>query len=209
MIYIPCKFMKYIFVFIPLYIQTKKIINWKNLFILFFYLKLINEDSNDFGVVVQYIVIPKDAKKEQIHLFEEDGVEFIEKPFREFENEIKLIFYRGIGHMINIEDYTIKYASYQFENKNMTLGEFFQKAIPEKGIWLQKYLMGLKKNCFEFCINTINKIGVHKKRERAIEKVKRNIKKIIDDAKNSKYYESHVQGPENPFNSITKTVNDN
>ena len=33
---------------------------------------------NDFGVVVQYIVIPKDAKKEQIHLFEEDGVEFIE-----------------------------------------------------------------------------------------------------------------------------------
>ena len=175
----------------------------------FFYLKLINEDSNDFGVVVQYIVIPKDAKKEQIHLFEEDGVEFIEKPFREFENEIKLIFYRGIGHVINIEDYTIKYASYQFENKNMTLGEFFQKAIPEKGIWLQKYLMGLKKNCFEFCINTINKIGVHKKRERAIKKVKRNIEKIIDGAKNSKNYERYVQGFENLFNAITKTVNDN
>ena len=34
-------------------------------------------------MVVQYIVIPKDAKEEQIHLFEEDGVEFIEKPFRE------------------------------------------------------------------------------------------------------------------------------
>jgi len=59
----------------------------------FFYLKLINEDSNDFGVVIQYIVIPKDAKEEQIHLFEEDREEFIEKPLREFENEIKLIFY--------------------------------------------------------------------------------------------------------------------
>ena len=52
--------------------------------------------------------------------------------------------------MIKIEDYTIKYASYQFENQKMTLGEFFRKAIPEKGIWLQKYLMGLQKNCFEF-----------------------------------------------------------
>ena len=175
----------------------------------FFYLKLITEDSDDFGVVVQYNVIPRGAKEEQIHLFEKDGVEFIEKPFREFENEIKLIFYRGVGHMIKIEDYTIKYASYQFENQKMTLGEFFRKAIPEKGIWLQKYLMGLQKNCFEFCINTINKIGVNKKSERAIEKVKKNIKKIIDAAKDSKYYEKYVQGFENLFNTITKAGNDN
>ena len=69
--------------------------------------------------------------------------------------------------------------------------------------------MGLKKNCFEFCINTINKIGVHKKRERAIEKVKRNIKKIIDDAKDSKNYERYFQVFENLFNSIVKAVNDN
>ena len=172
----------------------------------FFYLKLINEDYDDFGVVVQYIVLPKNAKNEQIHLFEDDGVEFIEKPYREFENEIKLIFYRGYKRIIHIDDYSIKYLA-QNQFNNMTFGDFLHKAIPEKGIWLQKYLKGLKKNCFEFCINTINKIGVHKKRQRAIGKVKKNIKKIIDDAKDSKHYEKYLQGFENLFNAITGNDN--
>ena len=172
----------------------------------FFYLKLITEDSNDFGVVVQYIILPKNAKNEQIHLFEDDGVEFIEKPYREFENEIKLIFYRGYKRIIHIDDYSIKYLA-QNQFNNMTFGDFLHKAIPEKGIWLQKYLKGLKKNCFEFCINTINKIGVNKKRQRAIEKVKKNIKKIIDDAKDSEHYDKYLQGFENLFNAITGNDN--
>ena len=58
-------------------------------------------------------------------------------------------------------------------------------------------------------MGAVDKIGVHKKRERAIEKVKRNIEKIIDDAKNSKNYERCFQVFENLFNSIVKAVNDN
>ena len=165
-------------------------------------MRLINKDEEDFGVVVQYIVVPNDAKREQIHLYEPDGVEFIEKSFGDFETETKYIFYHAIEHSININDYIIRYSSKNFEN--MTLGEFFQKAIPIKGIWLQRYLIGLRKNCFEFCISTINKFGVQKKKKTSIERIKRNIREIIDTAQDSKHYQRYVEGFENLFRTITE-----
>ena len=45
----------------------------------FFYLQLNNEDCQDFGVVIHYIHVPQDATKDQIHLYGENGIEFIEK----------------------------------------------------------------------------------------------------------------------------------
>lgn len=171
----------------------------------FFYLELPNEENEHFGVVVHFIVVPKDAKKEQVHLYEEDGVEFIEKSFDELNNEIKLIFYRATGEVFNINDYTVKYNSKQFQK--MTLGEFFQKAIPEKGEWLQRYFTGLQKTCFEFCMSTIQRVGVHKKKKKTIEKTKANIRKIIDRARDAKYYDRYVKAFEALFDIITEKDN--
>ena len=89
----------------------------------------------------------------------------------------------------------------------MTLGIFFQKSIPEKGIWLQRELIGLRKSCFEFCISTINKIRVPKKKKTTIAKIKEKIREIIDIAKNLKEYEKYVEGFENLFRTITENDN--
>ena len=171
----------------------------------FFYLRLPNEEDEYFGVVVQYIVVPEDADDEQIHLYEEDGVEFIEKSFKEFQDEIKLIFYTATGDVFIINDYTVKYNSKQFQK--MTLGEFFHRAIPEQGVWLQKYLFKMQKTCFEFCMSTIKKIGVKKKKKKAIEVTKNNIKKIIDKSEDAKYYDRYVKDLEKLFDEITENDN--
>ena len=120
-------------------------------------------------------------------------------------NEIKLIFYRATGEVFNINDYTVKYNSKQFQK--MTLGEFFQKAIPEKGEWLQRYLIGLQKTCFEFCMSTIQRVGVRKKKKKTIEKTKANIRKIIDRARDAKYYDRYVKAFEALFDIITEKDN--
>lgn len=171
----------------------------------FFYLRLPNEEDELFGVVVQYIVVPKDAKDEQIHLYEEDGVEFIEKSFKEFQDEIKIIFYTATGDVFNINDYTVRYSSKQFQK--MTLGEFFHRAIPEQGVWLQKYLIKMRKTCFEFCMSTIQKIGVNKKKKKAIEVIRESIKEIIDKSENAKYYDRYVYAFEKLFDEITENDN--
>ena len=166
---------------------------------------LPNEEDESFGVIVQYIVVPKDANDEQIHLYEENGIEFIEKSFKEFQDEIKLIFYTATGDVFIINDYTVKYNSKQFQK--MTLGEFFHRAIPEQGVWLQKYLFKMQKTCFEFCMNTIQKIGVNKKKKKAIEVTKKNIKEIIDKSKNAKYYDRYAFAFEQLFDAITEKDN--
>lgn len=171
----------------------------------FFYLGLENEEEENFGVVVQYLVVPKDAREEQIHLYEEDGVEFIEKPFKEFENETKIIFHTATGIIFNINDFIVKYKSSQFQRMN--LGEFFHKAIPEKGVWLQRNLMKLQKTCFEFCMSTIKNIGVKKKKKKAIENTKKCIRKMINKSQNAKYYDKYVQDFERLFDEITEDDN--
>lgn len=115
---------------------------FENSFHPFFYLKLYNLDSENFGVIVQYIVVPKDAT--QIHLYEENGVEFIEKTYDVFENELRLIFKRINVIITNLSKWVISYKSREF-GPNMTLKNFFEKALPTKGEFTQDKLKGLKK----------------------------------------------------------------
>ena len=58
--------------------------------------------------------------EEQHHLYEKNGVEFIEKNYDEFENELKLIFYNEGLDMLNISNYIITFSSSQFDK--LTLG---------------------------------------------------------------------------------------
>ena len=173
----------------------------------FFYLKLTNEDDEYLGVVVQYNIVPKDAQYEQIHLYEEEGVEFIEKSIKEFEREIKIIYHLATGVVFNINEHIVKYSYSSKQFPEMTLGEFFQKAIPEKGVWLQRYLKKLQKTCFEFCLSTIQKIGVKKKKKNAITDIKENIKNLLDRSYYAKYYERYNKGFELLFDEITEKDN--
>ena len=169
----------------------------------FFYLKLFNEDIENFGVIVQYLKVPKDVLEEQHHLYEKNGVEFIEKNYDEFENELKLIFDNVEGlNMLNISNYIITFSSSQFDK--MTLGDFFLKAIPEREEWTQDKLKGFKKTCFDFCRNTIEKLNVKKKKKKAIEKTKNNLANMIDIAKDEKYYDKYKEGFEALFNNISE-----
>ncbi len=104
----------------------------------FFYLKLQGNNISDFGVIVQYIKIPPNVEENQKHVYEEDGVEFIEKNEEDFENEFRNILYYGGIKTSSIINYIITYNSSEFEPMN--LGDFFIRAIPHKGKWLQENL---------------------------------------------------------------------
>lgn len=137
---------------------------FENSFHPFFYLRLYNPDLENFGVIVQYIVVPKDAK--QIHLYEENGVEFIEKTYDVFENELRLIFKRINVIITNLSKWVISYKSKEFDS-NMTLKKFFEKSLPAKGEFTQDKLKGLKKKkCIEFCIQTIQNLKLKKKNQK-------------------------------------------
>ena len=169
----------------------------------FFYLRLENDDIEDFGVIVQYLVVPKDAKSDQIHLYEKDGIEFIEKTYSDFENEFKLIFKHGADeYIMNIRKYIISFSSLQFNR--MTLGQFFELAIPKKGEWVQSNLKGLKKTCFDFCMSAIENVNVKKKKKNSIREVKSNLKKLIEKSKGAKYYDHYNKKFEELFNVITE-----
>ena len=128
----------------------------------FFYLKLYNPDIENFGVIVQYVFVPKEAR--EVHLYEKNGIEFIEKTYDQFETEMKLIFYRGIGvNIVNLNKWIISYRSLEFNQ--MTLGNFFHTAIPVKGEYTQDKLKNLKKKCIEFCINAIRNLNLPKKKK--------------------------------------------
>ena len=177
--------------------------NYEKSFHPFFYLKLHNEDIEDFGVVVQYIFVPEDTKEEQLHLYEKDGIEFIEKVFDDFDRELKLIFYRATeDNILNLSKWVISYKS--FDIARMTLGQFFQIAIPKKGEYLQNYLKNLKKTCIEFCIKTIVRLNLPKKKAKAIEPIKSNMQKALKLAKDSKNYKKYEEGFNALFNLITE-----
>ena len=143
-------------------IYKEKDENFENSFHPFFYLRLYNPDSLKFGVIVQYIFVPKNAT--QIHLYEENGVEFIEKTYDVFETEMRLIFYRINVTIENLSNWVISYNSIEF-GPNMKLKNFFEKAIPEKGVFTQDKLKGLQKTCIEFCIQTIQNLKLKKKKQ--------------------------------------------
>ena len=168
----------------------------------FFYLKLDSEDIENFGVVVQYLKVPEDVDEEQKHLYEENGVEFIEKQYEDFENELKIIFsYVENMNIPNIDNYLIKFNCLDFDR--MTLGDFFKTAIPEKGIWVQNEINPLDRSCFAFCKNTLEAINIRKKKKNSIKEIKNNLKNVIDKAKGAKYYDKYVEGFEILFDSIS------
>ena len=186
-----------------LYKKDKKDSKYHKSFHPFFYLKLYNEDIENFGVIVQYLKVPEDVREDQHHLYEENGIEFIEKNFDRFEIEFKTIFYKVENlNIYNIYDFIIRFSSSQFDRMN--LGDFFLRAIPERGIWLQDKLKGLKKTCFDFCKNTIENLNVRKKKKDSIKKIKDNLAQIIKRAENEKYYDKYVEGFEALFNAISE-----
>ena len=165
----------------------------------FFYLRLYNPDIENFGVIVQYAVVPKEAK--QVHLYEKNGIEFIEKTYDDFETEMKLIFHRGIGvDIINLNKWVISYKS--LEIPRMTLEDFFERAIPKKGEYTQDKLKKLKKTCIEFCINVINNLNLPKKKARAINEIKTNMERVLRMAKGAKHYENYVKS----FNYLFEVI---
>ena len=92
------------------------------------------KNKNNIGVIIQYLKI----KKENLHLthlWEEDGVEYLEKSKR-FWNWI-FKFYKKVSKKdLIINNWLIKYDNNDLDQ--ITLKEFFNKIIPEKGKWLQK-----------------------------------------------------------------------
>ena len=175
----------------------------ENSFHPFFYLKLFNPEIEDFGVIIQYIYVPKSAKNDQLHLYEENGIEFIEKQYEDFDRELKLIFYRAIKKdLLSLSKWIISYKS--SEIGKMNLREFFQKTIPEKGEYLQDFLVGLKKTCFDFCINSISRLNLKKKNAKAINEIKTNMKKVLNLTKNSKNYQKYVDAFNKLFNTISE-----
>ena len=147
----------------------------------FFFLQLFGDDIDDFGVIVQYIKIPDDVKDNQKHVYEEDGVEFIEKKRKDFENELRLILFNGTGIKIgSLSEWTITYRQKEF-SEVMTLGDFFRKAIPVKGFYLQKELNPkvFEKTCIGFCINAIKNLNLSKKKVKSSSKRIMNLKSVL------------------------------
>lgn len=174
---------------------------FENSFHPFFYLRLYNPDLENFGVIVQYIVVPKDAT--QIHLYEENGVEFIEKTYDVFENELRLIFKRINVIITNLSKWVISYKSREF-GPNMTLKNFFEKALPTKGEFTQDKLKGLKKNMYWILYSNYTKFEVKKKRAKAINEIKENMRSVLEKTKGCKYYDKYVKG----FNQLFKVISD-
>ena len=75
---------------------------------------------------------------------------------------MRLIFKRINVTITNLSKWVISYKSKEFKS-NMTLKNFFEKAIPTKGVFTQDKLKGLKKKCIEFCIQTIQNLNLKKK----------------------------------------------
>ena len=147
-------------------------------------------------------MVPKDAKKNQVHLYEDNGIEFIEKTYDVFEEELKLIYANGIEEYIpSLSKWIISFKSMEFDR--MTLREFFEKAIPDKGEYKQEYLKGLKKTCFDFCINTIERLEL-KKKPNSIKDIKSNMEKGLNKAKGSKHFNDYQKAFNRLFSIITK-----
>ena len=153
----------------------------------FFYLKLYRKDVEIFGVIVQHLKIPPDVKENQMHVYEEDGVEFIEKYEEDFENESRNIFYYSNIIIGSLSEWIFTYNNMEFES--MTLFEFFKRVIPAKGIWLQKELNPkAQKSCFHFCIEAIKNLNVTKKDLRPNVKRINNLISVLLKTSNSENF---------------------
>ena len=169
----------------------------------FFYLNLFNDEIEGFGVVIHYIYVPKSVKNEQLHLYEENGIEFIEKQYEEFETELKLIFNRAIQiPLVSLSKWIISYKPVEFGQMN--LRQFFQKTIPVKGEYNQDFLKNLQKTCFDFCINSISRLNLKKKKAKAINEIKTNMESVLNNTKDSKHYKKYVDA----FNKLFTTISE-
>ena len=176
----------------------------------FFYLELNNEYVENFGVVVQYVKVPDDIKtKNQVHFYEE--IEFIEKIYSDFENELKNIFnLAGIKEIFKgISEWIIKLSLDKSESESMTLKNFFEKTI-EKNEYLQEFIMNKdnskRKTCFDFCCNTIQRLEVKKKKKEALKTIKSNMEKALILAKGANFYDKYLEGFNEIFNLITEKI---
>ena len=158
----------------------------------FFYLKLYRKDVEIFGVIVQYLKIPPDVKENQMHVYEEDGVEFIEKYEEDFENELRNIFYYSNIIIGSLSEWIFTYNNMEFES--MTLFEFFKRVIPAKGIWLQKELNPKnQKSCFHFCIDAIKNLNITKKAFKPNEKRIKNLGNALLETSNSENFDLYIK----------------
>ena len=154
----------------------------------FFYLKLHRNGIEDFGVIIQYIKIPINVNENQKHTYEDDGVEFIEKKENDFENELRNILYYAKIKTASIKEWIITYKSSEFDP--MTLRDFFTRAIPVKGVWLQKDIepKNLKKSCMGFCIESMKNLNLKKKSIEANKiKIQNMISLLLNDSENENF----------------------
>ena len=168
----------------------------------FFYLKLHREDIQDFGVIVQYLKIPNIVELNQTHIYEDDGVEFIEKDKGTFDKElIKILNFGADVKTASSSEYLITYNSKEFDP--MTLGDFFHRAIPVKGIWLQKEIKPKgEKNCMAFCIESIKNLNLKKKKITSSLKKIHNMKMALITANESENFELYKKGLDKLFRVI-------
>ena len=141
----------------------------------FFYVRLKNK--NNIGVIIQYLKI-KEKNLDLTHLWEENGVEYLEKKDEDFELEYLNYIKKVSEKDLIINRWLIKYDIYDLGQ--ISLRQFFNKIIPEKGKWLQKYLNTLNHGSIHFCIDAIKNLGI-KKDEEEIQLVKERMKKILEN----------------------------
>ena len=162
----------------------------------FFYVKLKNPKK--IGVIVQYLKVPEKFNY-LTHLWEEDGVEYLEKSYKDFELEYLQFIRRSSQQDLIIDDWLIKYDNIDLGQIN--LRKFFYKIIPNRGEWLQKKLNPFKHGCIHFCIQAIKNLGVKKEIEE-IKLVKERMEKVLDLTRGQKYYQKYKEG----FNALFDAI---
>lgn len=168
----------------------------------FFYIKLKNKKN--IGVIVQYIILPKDDKNIQTHLVEKEGIEYLEKSWSDFEKEYLCFISKVSKESLVVSDWVINYDSIDLNEINVcTLRDFFILINPQSGEWIQSKLKPLTHGCIHFCIDAINKLGIKKDKEE-IKDVKNRMKKVLDQVKNSSHYQDYQKGFNNLFNCIER-----
>ena len=165
----------------------------------FFYVKLNNK--KDIGVIIQYLKIEEQSHN-LTHLWEENGVEYLEKNKKKFELEY-LNFIKKVSEIdLFIDDWLINYNIYDLQDVQITtLRDLFNKIIPKKGIWLQNKLNPLTHGCIHFCIEAIKNLGIKKKKNQ-IKEIKERMRKVLDFTKNQKYYQNYCNGFKELFKEI-------
>ena len=170
----------------------------------FFFIKLNNPKK--IGVIIQYIKLSKEEKK-LTHLYEEDGVEYLEISNSDFIKEYTQRIKKISKSDLLVDDWLINYNS--CELGNITLEQFFNKIIPKKGEWAQKKLNPKTHGCIHFTIESIKKLGI-KKDEIEIKPIKERMRKVLDNIRlestNDKKKILLYQKYEEAFNELFKVI---